>query len=136
MDGGLSSEAPRHRQKGKIAAAIVGVVGVSDGMVRDSRMQIDRNVQRLRACENAPKSFIVEEGSGGQAVNQRTPKIVLRNGAFEFIGRGLGIDGRQLSEAGKPRRVRARCRVKHVIGFASQCNRSLGVEDLRSRLHM
>ena len=90
MDGGLSSEAPRHRQKRKIAATVVGVVGVGDGMVRDSRMQIDRNVERLCPFENAPKSFIVEEGSGGQAVNQRTLKIVLCNGAFEFIGRGLG----------------------------------------------
>ena len=90
MDGGLSSEAPRHRQKRKIAAAVAGVIGVGDSMVRDSRMQIDRNVERLRPFENAPKSFIVEEGSGGQAVNQRTLKIVLCNGAFEFIGRGLG----------------------------------------------
>src|SRR5689334_24250312 len=36
VNGGLGSKAPGDRQKRKVAAAVVGVIGVSDGMVWDT----------------------------------------------------------------------------------------------------
>src|SRR5262249_47297749 len=64
------------------------------------------------------------------------PLKLLRNRAFELIGRGQGINGWQFSKSGKARGMRARCRIKRIVGFARQCNRSLGVEDLGPWLHV
>src|SRR5262249_61849310 len=70
-NGSLGGEAPRHRQKREIAAAIIGIVGLGDGGVRNAGMKIDRNVERLRSLENAPKAQLIEKRARRQYIDQR-----------------------------------------------------------------
>ena len=136
LDGGFGGKTPCHRQKREIATAIIGIVGLRDGSVRNARVEIERHVERLRPLKDAPEALVVEEGARGQPVDQRALEVVVCDRALEFVGGGLGIDRRQLGEARKARRVGAGRRVERIIRLACHRDRGVGVEYLRSRLHV
>src|SRR6266511_2610383 len=94
-------------------------------------MQVERNVERLRALEDWPKPLVVEKDVVGEAMDHRPLEAEL-GGAFEFVRRRLRIAGRQRREACKPRRVRGDDGVEAVIDTVRDVNR-LGAGELLRR---
>ena len=109
---------------------IILVVSIHHRGQRNRWMQVDRNVERLRALEDRPEPFVVEKDSIGEAVNHRPLEAEL-GGALEFVRRRLGIAGRQRREGCKPRRVRGDDGVEAVIDAARDIDRFGAGELLR-----
>ncbi len=57
-------------------------------------MQVDRDIEGLRALEDRPEPLVVEEGAVGESVDHRPLEAELR-GTLELIGGRLGVARRQ-----------------------------------------
>ena len=81
---------------------VVLVVGLDDRGMGQSRVDVDRHIERLRPLIDRPEALVVVKDAGGQAVDHRPLEAELGDRAFEFLGRSARIGGRQRSERGEP----------------------------------
>ena len=85
-------------------------------------MQIDRNVERLRALEDRPEPLVVEKDAVGEPVDHRALEAEL-GGALELVGGGLRIAGRQRREGGEALRIGGDDGVQPVVDAPGEIDR-------------
>jgi len=66
-----------------------------------SGVDVDRHIERLRPFVDRPEALVVVKDAGGHAIDHRTFEAQPGDRAFEFVGRGSWIGGRQCSEGGE-----------------------------------
>src|SRR6185503_9889747 len=132
---GLDAEAPgRGHQAGELLDVVL-VVGLDHGLVRYGGMDVERDVERLRALEDRPEALVVEEEMRtvhrGEAVHHRALEVELGHRALELVGGRLRVRGRQHGEAFEPALVLLDGLMQPVVGALRERHRGRGVDALR-----
>ncbi len=111
--------------------------------VRRRRMQVERHVERLGALEDRPEALVVEKHAACQPVHHGALEAELGHRAFEFVGRRLGVGGRQHRKAGEAVGMGAHGLGEAVVGAARKAHRERGILDplhrrraVRQHLHV
>src|SRR5712692_1671184 len=101
--------------------------------MRECRVQVDRHVERLRALEDHPILFFVEEAPLSMAVDHRALEAELLHGTLELLRSGVGVGSGKRGERGEAVGVRAHRFVRAVVGVARHRDRHVRPEALRPR---
>src|SRR5262249_61965326 len=72
---------------------------------RDRRVQIDRDVERLRPFQDRREELVVEIAAAGVAVDQCALEALLPDAALQLVGGLVGHRGRQGGKGGEPLRI-------------------------------
>ena len=118
------------------------VPGVDNRLRRLRRMEIDRQLQRLRARQDRPEEPVVEIAPAMVAVDDDALEAVLGDHALEFRDRGRRIGDRQRGQPEKPGRMTPDGFGERSVGVSREGLRFLDVELLdagrrqRQRLHV
>ena len=94
------------------------------------RVDVQRHVQGLRPLEDRPELLVVEEHAVGQPVYHSALESQRGDCPLQFIGRGLGVGGRQGGKPGEPIGVRGDRLGEAIVGVAGQPHGSLRVQTL------
>ncbi len=133
LGGGFYGESPAGGQQRRELVQVILVIGVDDSAMRYRRMNVDRHVERLRPLKNGPEALVVDEQTLGEAVNHRAFHIEPSHTAFELVGRGYRIDGREGSECGEALRIRAHGLVQTIVRALRERDGDLRVHEVHSR---
>src|SRR3954453_15904070 len=103
MRGGFDSETPDCAHQDRIiVVAIAFIIRLDDGLIRDRRMQVDRNIKLDGSRKNRPEFLVVEKIAACESVDKGAFEGKFGDRALQFVGGSLGIWCGQRSEAGKP----------------------------------
>jgi hypothetical protein len=93
-------------------------VDVTDGVWRYFWVNVQRHAEPGGGFEYWPEPVVVEIQIAGAGEEHGAGESKSADGAFQFLGRGGGVGGRQGREGREPVRLcRDRCR-QHVVGLA------------------
>ena len=119
LNGGLRMPAPAgHLQHAARTIRQIGVVGVPDGLGRQMRMDVDRNIELHRARQQRLIAGMVEKAALGGAVDERAEEAQLPDRANEFARCRIRRLHRQHGKAREPRRMARHGRRQMVVHLA------------------
>jgi hypothetical protein len=98
-----------------------------------SRVDVDRHIERLRPFVDRPEALVVVKDAGGHAVDHRAFEAEPGDGAFEFLGRGARVSGRQRGKRGEAVGMALHRLVQPVIDAARKRHAGRGIDALQSR---